>query len=84
MQISDVGALVTGGASGLGAATARRLAAAGAKVTVVDRSTEAAEAIVAEIGGMACTADVTDESAVEAAFAKAQDSFGVAPRIVIN
>lgn len=59
MQISGVAAIVTGGGSGLGAGTARMLAAAGARVTVVDLRKDAAEAVAAEVGGLGIGADVT-------------------------
>ncbi|MFV0243560.1 MAG: SDR family NAD(P)-dependent oxidoreductase [Qingshengfaniella sp.] len=84
MQPKDQIALVAGGASGLGAATARRLAAAGAQVAVMDRSEEAAAWIASEIDGLALTADVTDAAAVNAAFARVVTEWGAAPRIVVN
>ncbi|MFS4436899.1 SDR family NAD(P)-dependent oxidoreductase [Paracoccaceae bacterium GXU_MW_L88] len=84
MKIADQIALVTGGGSGLGAATARTLAAQGAKVAVLDRSEEAARAVADEIGGIAVAADVSDQGAVEAAFAKVADVLGSAPRIIVN
>ncbi|WP_304618036.1 SDR family NAD(P)-dependent oxidoreductase [Paracoccus sp. (in: a-proteobacteria)] len=83
MQIKDSVALVTGAASGLGEATARRLAGQGAKVVVLDRDAEAAARVAAEIGGLGQGADVTDPAAIEAAFAAAEDRFGT-PRIVVN
>lgn len=84
MDISNRTALVTGGGSGLGAATARRLAARGARVAVMDRSEAAAAGVAAEIGGLALAADVTDAAAVEAAFARAAAELGEAPRIVVS
>jgi NAD(P)-dependent dehydrogenase (short-subunit alcohol dehydrogenase family) len=69
MQISGASAIVFGGASGLGAATARRLAAEGAWVTVADLAEDRAEAVAAEIGGQAVICDVTDPASVEAAVA---------------
>ena len=84
MRVADSIALVTGGGSGLGAATARRLAEQGAKVAVLDFNIEAAEAVAKEIGGVAVQADVSDEAAVSAAFDKAEELLGSAPRIVVN
>ena len=76
-------AIVTGGASGLGEATARRLAQAGAKVAIVDRNSERATAIATEIGGRAYALDVTDSSAAEGFFAQVASDMGVA-RILVN
>lgn len=84
MRITDTIALVTGAGSGLGAATARRLAARGARVAVLDRGAEAAGRVAGEIGGLAVAADVSDEGAVVAAFAETARHFGAAPRIVVN
>jgi NAD(P)-dependent dehydrogenase (short-subunit alcohol dehydrogenase family) len=67
MQLQGIGALVAGGASGLGEATARELAAGGARVTVADLNEERGEALAAEIGGAFAAADVTDEAQVRAA-----------------
>jgi NAD(P)-dependent dehydrogenase (short-subunit alcohol dehydrogenase family) len=66
MDIKGIAAVVTGGGSGLGAATARALASKGAKVTVLDISLDGAAAVAAEIGGLALACDVTQESAGEA------------------
>ncbi|WP_332688093.1 SDR family NAD(P)-dependent oxidoreductase, partial [Devosia sp.] len=60
MKIEGVTALVTGGSSGLGAATARALAAKGARVTILDRNAEAGSAVAAEIGGFFAPCDVAD------------------------
>ena len=84
MEIEGASALVTGGGSGLGAATARTLAGAGARVVVLDLDPEGAATVATEIGGGALTADVADLAAVEKAFAAAADSLGTAPRIVVN
>ena len=84
MRIDGTVALVTGGGSGLGGATARHLASLGAKVAVLDFNAEAAEAVAAEIGGTACPADVSDEAAVQAAVEKAANDLGEAPRIAVN
>ena len=77
MQIANSVALVTGGASGLGAATARTLAARGAKVVVVDRDDKGA-ALAAELGGVFAKADVTDPAQVEAAIAAAPGTLRIA------
>jgi NAD(P)-dependent dehydrogenase (short-subunit alcohol dehydrogenase family) len=84
MQISDSVALVTGGGSGLGEATARRLAAAGARVAVLDRGEAQAAGVAAAIGGLAVAADVSDAAGVEAAFGRVAEELGCAPRIVVN
>jgi NAD(P)-dependent dehydrogenase (short-subunit alcohol dehydrogenase family) len=76
-------AVVTGGASGLGAATARMLAAAGAPVAVLDRHADRGAALAAEIGGLFHATDVTDDASVAAGLAAAQAAHGVA-RIVVN
>jgi NAD(P)-dependent dehydrogenase (short-subunit alcohol dehydrogenase family) len=83
MDISGQPAIITGGASGLGAATARVLAGAGAKVAIFDVQTELAEQTASEVGGIAVHCDVTDADSTEAAIAKAREAHGVA-RIVIN
>jgi NAD(P)-dependent dehydrogenase (short-subunit alcohol dehydrogenase family) len=71
MEIKGAGALVAGGASGLGAATAKMLAAAGARVVIADLNTERGEALAAEIGAEFALADVTDPAAIEAAVERA-------------
>ena len=85
MQIAGLAAIVTGGGSGLGAATARALAAAGAKVALFDRNLEAAESLAADMGGMgfAVACDVADAASTEAAFATAKAKHGPA-RILVN
>jgi len=83
MQIQGQAALVTGGASGLGEATARELARLGAKVAVLDRNAELAEKVAAEIGGIACPCDITDAASVTAALEKAAAAHGPA-RILMN
>jgi NAD(P)-dependent dehydrogenase (short-subunit alcohol dehydrogenase family) len=67
MDLNGIGALVAGGASGLGEATARELAARGARVTVADLNAERGEALAGEIGGAFVATDVTDEAQVQAA-----------------
>jgi NAD(P)-dependent dehydrogenase (short-subunit alcohol dehydrogenase family) len=84
MQLSGCIALVTGGGSGLGAATARHFAASGAKVAVLDFNAAGAKAVADEIGGLALQADVSDEAAVSAAFETAVSHFGSAPRIAVS
>jgi len=83
MQVQGQAALVTGGASGLGAGTARMLAAAGAKVAVLDVNDDAARRIAVEIGGVAVRCDVSDAASGEAAVAKAREAHGPA-RILVN
>ena len=83
MDISGHAAIVTGGASGLGAATARMLAEAGAKVAIFDVNQKAAAEVAIDIKGIAVTCDVTDSAATEKAFAKAAADHGTA-RILIN
>lgn len=72
MDIQGIAALVTGGASGLGEATARALAAAGARVTIVDRDAERGPAVASDIGGAFAPTDVTSEDDVRAAIEVAQ------------
>jgi NAD(P)-dependent dehydrogenase (short-subunit alcohol dehydrogenase family) len=73
---NTVAAIVTGGASGLGEATARALAAKGVKVAIFDMNAEKGEAVAAEIGGTFCTVNVTDEASVDAGFEKARAAHG--------
>ncbi len=83
MQLKDVPVIVTGGGSGLGAATARAMAAKGAKVSVLDVRQENAEGVAKEIKGVALAADVTNEEQVKAAIAKAEAAHGIA-RVLVN
>ncbi|MEM1297642.1 MAG: SDR family NAD(P)-dependent oxidoreductase [Pseudomonadota bacterium] len=84
MQIgADTPAIVTGAASGLGEATARALAARGAKVTIFDMDAARGEAVASDIGGLFAETNVTSDESVEAAIAKAVAAHG-APRIVVN
>ncbi len=80
---STVAAVVTGGASGLGAATARALAAKGVKVAIFDLQEEKGLAIAAELGGIFCEVNVTDDASVDAGFAKARAAHGQ-ERILVN
>ncbi|MHA6721902.1 SDR family NAD(P)-dependent oxidoreductase [Sphingomonas sp. RS2018] len=83
MQMKDVAAIVTGGASGLGEATAAMLAAGGARVAILDRNAEVGTATAERIGGVFAGADVTDEASVATAIATAEAAHGVA-RILVN
>jgi NAD(P)-dependent dehydrogenase (short-subunit alcohol dehydrogenase family) len=83
MDIVGKAALVTGGASGLGAATARELARRGAKVAVLDRNAEGAAAVAAEIGGIGIGCDVTSTDSVLAALESARVVHGPA-RLLMN
>jgi NAD(P)-dependent dehydrogenase (short-subunit alcohol dehydrogenase family) len=76
MEIAGAGALVAGGASGLGAATSRGLAEAGAKVVIADLDVERGEALAKEIGAEFVAANVTDEEAVAAAVERASAAAG--------
>jgi NAD(P)-dependent dehydrogenase (short-subunit alcohol dehydrogenase family) len=73
---SSIAAVVTGGASGLGEASVRALAAKGAKVAIFDLNEERGEAIAKELGGTFCKVDVSDEASVDAGFAKARAAHG--------
>ncbi|MCA8881396.1 MAG: SDR family NAD(P)-dependent oxidoreductase [Rhodobacteraceae bacterium] len=84
MDLTDTIALITGAGSGLGAATARQLAAGGCRVAVLDRDEAAAQAVATGIGGIAAAADVADTASVAAAFDAVEAAFGAAPRIVVN
>jgi len=83
MKLEGVGAIVTGGASGLGGATAARLARAGAKVAIFDRNVDLGRSHAATIGGAFCNVDVTDEAAVEKAMDDAEAVNGKA-RVLVN
>lgn len=84
MQLdSTISAVITGGASGLGAATARRLAAAGVKVALFDLNEAAGEALAQELGGVFCLVDVTKEDSVDAGFVKSRAAIGQ-ERILVN
>ncbi|MCP5284167.1 MAG: SDR family NAD(P)-dependent oxidoreductase [Burkholderiaceae bacterium] len=83
MKIEGQVALVTGGGSGLGAATAVALAQAGAKVAVLDVGADKAQAVASQIGGLALTGDITDTASVDAALDAVEKAWGT-PRIVMN
>ncbi|MFL6734062.1 MAG: SDR family oxidoreductase [Sphingomicrobium sp.] len=83
MKVQGIAAVVTGGASGLGEATARELARRGAKVAIFDRDPEGGERVAAELGGIFCEVDVTSDAAVEAGFQKAREAHGQ-ERILVN
>jgi len=84
MELSNsVSAVITGGASGLGEATARALAAKGVKVAIFDMNAEKGEAVARDIGGIFCAVNVTDEASVDAGFAKARAAHGQ-ERILVN
>jgi NAD(P)-dependent dehydrogenase (short-subunit alcohol dehydrogenase family) len=80
---STVAAVVTGGASGLGEATARALAAKGVRVAIFDLQADKGEALAAEIGGVFCNVNVTSDESVDAGFAKARARHGQ-ERILVN
>ncbi len=84
MELNNtMSAVVTGGASGLGAATARRLAEKGVKVALFDLNEEKGEALAAELGGVFCKVNVTDDDSVDAGFQKARAANGQ-ERILVN
>jgi NAD(P)-dependent dehydrogenase (short-subunit alcohol dehydrogenase family) len=83
MDVRGQAAIVTGGASGLGAETARALAKAGAKVGVLDINLEGAMKMAKELGGVAVDCNVTDSASAEAAVAKAREAHGAA-RVLVN
>jgi NAD(P)-dependent dehydrogenase (short-subunit alcohol dehydrogenase family) len=80
---ANVAAVVTGGASGLGAATARALAARGVKVAIFDVNASSGEAMARELGGTSCVVDVTSDAQVDAAFARARAAHGQ-ERVLVN
>ncbi len=80
---STISAVITGGASGLGEATARLLASHGVKVALFDMNADKGEKVAKEIGGVFCNVNVTDEASVDAAFVKARAAIGQ-ERILVN
>jgi 3-hydroxyacyl-CoA dehydrogenase/3-hydroxy-2-methylbutyryl-CoA dehydrogenase len=83
MKIQGSVALVTGGASGLGEATARKLVAGGGRVAILDRPQSEGERVATELGGVFCPADVTSGEQVEQAVAKTVEKFG-GVQVVVN
>ena len=83
MDVKGLAAIVTGGGSGLGAETARHLAAADAKVTVLDVNVEAVEAVAREIGGLGLSCDVGSAAAAAQAVAEARAAHGPC-RVLVN
>lgn len=84
MDLTGRVALVTGGASGIGAAAVDRLVAAGAQVVVVDRDAEGAAVVAEKAGGLSFPADVTDPSAMPAAVAAAEERYGRLDVVLLN
>jgi len=80
---SSISAVITGGASGLGAATARRLTAHGVRIALFDLNEVSGEALAAELGGVFCKVDITSEEQVDAGFAKARAAIGQ-ERVLVN
>ena len=80
---SSISAVITGGASGLGASTARALAAQGVKVALFDLNEEKGEALAQELGGVFCNVNVTSDESVDAGFEKSRAAIGQ-ERILIN
>jgi NAD(P)-dependent dehydrogenase (short-subunit alcohol dehydrogenase family) len=83
MKLAGCSAVVTGGASGLGEATARALAAEGVKVAIFDMNAERGERVASEIGGVFCNVNVTSDESVDAGFEKARAANGQ-ERILVN
>jgi NAD(P)-dependent dehydrogenase (short-subunit alcohol dehydrogenase family) len=84
MQLdASIAAIVTGGASGLGAATAHRLAGHGVRVALFDLNTELGERLAGEIGGVFCRVDVTSEGEVDAGFTRSRGLIGQ-ERVLVN
>ncbi|WP_286801636.1 SDR family NAD(P)-dependent oxidoreductase [Marinobacter sp. UBA2498] len=83
MNLQDTPVLVTGGASGLGEATALKLAAQGARVAILDVQDEKAQAVAKQINGIAIHCDVTSEQSAAQAIAQAKEAQGVA-RVLVN
>ena len=84
MDVQGKAAVVTGGGSGLGAATARLLASKGAKVAVLDVNEDGIKAVAGEIGGLAIKCDVTYEASVRSALETAKAAHGAARRWALS
>ena len=84
MRLQDKTAIVTGGGSGFGAGIVRKFAAEGARVMVADLNGEAAHKVAEEVGGIACTVDVSNRASVEGMAELAQDAFGSLDILVNN
>jgi len=80
---SSISAVITGGASGLGEATARMLAEQGVKVALFDLQEDKGEKVASDLGGVFCKVNVTDEASVDAGFEKARAAIGQ-ERILVN
>lgn len=83
MKLDNVAAVVTGGASGLGEATARLLAGNGLKVAIFDHNPETGERVARDIGGVFCRVDVTNDQSVDEGFARARAALGQ-ERVLVN
>lgn len=83
MQFRNSAAVVTGGASGLGEATVRALAAQGVRVAIFDVNAERGNAVARDVGGVFCPVDVTSDESVDAGFAAARAAHGQ-ERIMVN
>src|SRR5690348_6256210 len=83
MDVQHQPVIITGGASGMGAAMAKHFAALGAKITLLDLNLEAANKLATELKGLAFACDVTQENSVSAALAAASQAHGPA-RVLIN
>ena len=82
MDVNGKAAIITGGGSGIGAEVARHCTAAGMKVALLDVNMDGANAVAAEIGGVAVGCDVTSADSAEAAIASAREANGVASLLV--
>ncbi|HSX21135.1 MAG TPA: SDR family NAD(P)-dependent oxidoreductase, partial [Gammaproteobacteria bacterium] len=83
MQLQDTVTVITGGASGLGAAAAQHLASLGAKVVIFDVSEEGVQRVAKQVNGLGVVCDVTDEQSVKNAFALTKKQYGPA-RVCVN